>query len=936
MADLANGLIGLGMLTGTNAVADFAASVATVETRAQRKARAQFVTPATTPPWKAAAKTPPVQSQVAAIKAMTTIIDRNGTGTSGPLPDDVQTSFTTYKALDRLRLLAETAAKTTTGSAERSALQTAFAKGLGDLQAYLGSAPSTLVDLSFGATARQAQSIAVAPPSSLTATTITGKGVVDTRTSVIPGVTGAETLRIDLSTATAADSLIVDLDGETTLDGIADRINTAIAAVPRRDAAGAVIAAADGAPVPRWEVRIVPAKTGDRWGLSIERGGFETVAIDQPGAGDALMIARGIGDAGVSGAGVATGAMAVAGAHDSLAFGRIDDPSGAMTRRSFATLGAVDRPATERLKIAADTDKTGKTKATSLSAAIDAAAMVTDAQGFGYVVATVAGDIGANRIRGATDLALTKLDSEGAILWTRTLGAAGDARGAAVALAPDGSIVVAGTVTGGFDGATGDGDLLVARFDAQGDEQFSSLIRAPGLQRASAVAVAADGAIFVGGRTDAAGSAATIVHLDSSGRTIGQRLFDGVDSNSAGSGDRGSDGVRSLAVAADGTLLALTSEAGHAVVRRLGAGGVTTDLGRLDLGRGDARALAVADDGAIAVVGATDTALGGTQVNARGTGRDGFVARVDAALSGAGVTYLATGGEDQADSVAWLRGDIHVGGRTAGAMGGARTGMVDAFVARVDGATGAIDTVAQFGTAGVTAKAVQVAVAKGGDSILGALGLHRGTVTPTDSAALEAQTSLRAGDMFAIRVNGGAPARIVIAEGDTITTLADRVRHLVGSRVGSVTTPSSSAGRSLRIDMKPGNMIELVAGPGGRDALPGLGLEARRIAAPSATDPGAPRVTPGGRFGLDLSRTLRISDTRDAAAALARITQAISFTQSAYRSLYWDDTKALLADTPARSGQKGGSTAIARAQTANYRAALTRLSGTSATSSFGF
>ncbi len=936
MADLANGLIGLGMLTGTNAVADFAASAATVETRAQRKARAQFVTPATTPPWKAAAKTPPVQSQVAAIKAMTTIIDRNGTGTSGPLPDDVQTSFTTYKALDRLRLLAETAAKTTTGSTERTALQTAFAKGLGDLQAYLGSAPSRLVDLSFGATARQAQSIAVAPPSSLTATTITGKGVVDTRTSVIPGVTGAETLRIDLSTATAADSLIVDLGGETTLDGIADRINTAIAAVPRRDATGAVVVAADGAPVPRWEVRIVPAKTGDRWGLSIERGGFETVAIDQPGAGDALMIARGLGDAGVSSAGAGPGASGAAGAGDSLAFGRIDDPAGAMTRRTFATLGAVDRPATERLKIAADADKTGKTKATSLSAAIDAAAMVTDAQGFGYVVGTVAGDIGANRIRGATDLALTKLDSEGAILWTRTLGAAGDARGAAVTLAPDGSIVVAGTVTGGFDGATSDGDLLVARFDAQGDEQFSSLIRAPGLQRASAVAVAADGAIFVGGRTDAAGSAATIVHLDSSGRTVGQRRFDGVDSNSAGSGDRGSDGVRSLAVAADGTLLALTSEAGHAVVRRLGAGGVTTDLGRLDLGRGDARALAVADDGAIAVVGATDTALGGTQVNARGTGRDGFVARVDAALSGAGVTYLATGGEDQADSVAWLGGDIHVGGRTAGALGGARTGAVDAFVARVDGATGVIDTVAQFGTAGVTAKAVQVAVAKGGDSILGALGLHRGTVTPTDSAALEAQTSLRAGDMFAIRVNGGAPARIVIAEGDTITTLADRVRHLVGSRVGSVTTPSSSAGRSLRIDMKPGNMIELVAGPGGRDALPRLGLEARRIAAPSVTDPGAPRVTPGGRFGLDLSRTLRISDKRDAAAALARITQAISFTQSAYRSLYWDDTKALLADTPARSGQKGGSTAIARAQTANYQAALTRLSGTSATSSFGF
>jgi len=925
MADLSSGLIGLGLLTGTS-MADMASSAATIETRAQRRARLQFTTPATTPPWKTSATPPPVRSQVAAITALRSIIDRAAPGGSGPLPADVQTSFISYKALDRLRILAETAAGTTTGSRDRAALQKTFDRGLADLQAYLGSAPSDLVDLSFGSIARQVQSVAVAAPASLSATTIAGKGIVPARDAVLPGVAGTETLRIALSTTTSADSILVALDGATTLDGIADRINAAIAAVPRRDAAGAVELDAQGAPVQRWEVRIEPAKTGDRWGLSITRGGFETVAIDQVGAGDALMIARGVATPVTARPPVAPAPAAPAPATPapvvSVAIGRIDDPAGAMTRRSFATIAAVDTAATERLKFAADADKTGKTKATTIAASVATAAMATDAQGFSYIVGTSAGDLGANRADGADDLLLTKVDSEGAVVWTRMLGTTGSARGAAVTIGPDGGIVVAGTVAGGFDGGTSDGDMLVAKYDAQGDERFATLVCVSGPQQAAAVAVASDGTIYVGGQNGAADGNAVITRLDATGRVGERRVIDG------------SGSVRGLAVAADGALLALTGEAGRAVLRRIDGAALSRDLARLDLGRGDARALAVAADGGIAVVGAADAALDGVQVNARSGGRDAFVARVDSALQTAAVTYLGTSAEDQADSVAWLGGAIHVGGRTAGVLDTARTGDVDAFVARIDAATGAIAAVRQFGTAGTRADAVQVSAAPGGNSVLGALGLHRGTLTPTDSVTLEAQTALRAGDSFAIRVNGGPPTVIILTDTDTLTTLADRVRRLVGRRVGSVTTPSAKDGRSLRVDLKPGNAVEFVAGPVGRDALAKLGLPARRITAPAATDPAAPRIRPGGSFGLDLTATLRIDTRADAAAALARIKQAISFTQSAYRSLYWDDTKALLANDTPKSGRKPGSTAVEQKQTANYQAALSRLSSPS--TSYGF
>jgi len=721
MADLSSGLIGLGLLTGTS-MADMASSAATIETRAQRRARLQFTTPATTPPWKTSATPPPVRTQVAAITALRSIIDRAAPGGSGPLPADVQTSFTSYKALDRLRILAETAAGTTTGSRDRAALQKTFDRGLADLQSYLGSAPSDLVDLSFGSIVRQVQSVAVAAPASLSATTIAGKGIVAARDAVLPGVAGTETLRIALSTTTSADSILVALDGATTLDAIADRINAAIAAVPRRDAAGAVELDAQGAPVPRWEVRIEPAKTGDRWGLSITRGGFETVAIDQVGAGDALMIARGVATPVTARPPVAPApAPATPAPVVSVAIGRIDDPAGTMTRRSFATIAAVDTAATERLKFAADADKTGKTKATTIAASVATAAMATDAQGFSYIVGTSAGDLGANRADGADDLLLTKVDSEGAVVWTRMLGTTGSARGAAVTIGPDGGIVVAGTVAGGFDGGTSDGDMLVAKYDAQGDERFATLVRATGPQQAAAVAVASDGTIYVGGQNGSADGEAVITRIDATGRVGERRVIDG------------SGSVRGLAVAADGALLALTAEAGRAVLRRIDGAALSSDLAQLDLGRGDARALAVAADGSIAVVGAADAALDGVQVNARSGGRDAFVVRVDSALQTAAVTYLGTSAEDQADSVAWLGGAIHVGGRTAGVLDTARTGDVDAFVARIDAATGAIAAVRQFGTAGTRADVVQVSAAPGGNSVLGALGLHRGTLTPTDS-----------------------------------------------------------------------------------------------------------------------------------------------------------------------------------------------------------
>lgn len=182
-----------------------------------------------------------------------------------------------------------------------------------------------------------------------------------------------------------------------------------------------------------------------------------------------------------------------------------------------------------------------------------------------------------------------------------------------------------------------------------------------------------------------------------------------------------------------------------------------------------------------------------------------------------------------------------------------------------------------------------------------------------------------------MRVNGGALRRITIEADETLATLSTKISRITGEKA-IVTTPDSDGGKALNINTKPGNRIELIAGDEGRDALAKLGLPAGRMMAAPLSDEDAPQVTPGGSYGLDLTHALDLSTKEGAVLALKRIEGALSMTQTAYRSLYWDDTKALLVN--------GGTTDLSgtvspyqQAQIARYQDALARIS--SVTASFG-
>lgn len=859
--NLSNSLAGLSLLTGSNAYSGLAfGGGLTIETAAVRRAKAQFTTPATTPPWKAEPSSTPIPAQVSAIKRMKTIVDK--VSDKGATVPDAETSFITYKALDRLRLLAETAAKKTTSSTERAALDKTFAKGLADLQAFLGQAPNDKVQLAFAQPSRKVDSVAV--PSVAAGTTL-AKGIREARTTPLPGLTGTETFTLTISRGTTNDTVTVDLSTTPqppTLDSVAEAFNAAIGAIGG------------------WSTRFAVSKESGKWGLKLETPSLEQVSIQQTDAADSLVVATG---------------QTIAETPTAGRLVRFDDPAGTLELHTLNSIRAVDRVATETAKLS----QTEKDSAETVFAKTDANAIATDAQGYSYVVGTAAGDMGSNRLNGTSDLFLTKLDSEGKVVWQQTLGAAASAQGAAVSVAANGDIVVAGTVTGAFDGVTTDGDMVVARFSANGDEQFSTVVRTAGLDTANAVAVGNDGTIYVAGKSASGGGDAYITRIGATGLVQERRSID----------SGGGDSVKALAISADGNLLALTNENGTATLRKIQAGSLTTDMGSIALGARDARVMAVAADGQIAVGGAS--------------AGDGFVARIDVGLGSSSFTQLASSGTDQVDSLAFMNGDLYAGGRTTGALQSSRAGLVDGFVARIDAAGGAVESIKQFGQPTVTTEAVRVAAAAGGDTVLGALGLNRGTINPDVSVKLTSHTSLSAGDEFHIRINDGAMRRVTIEAGETLATLAKKISTLTG-RNATVTTPTDGKdGRTLRIEAKPGQEIELIAGAAGKDALGKLGIEPFRLAASLPLPADAPRVRPGGNYGLGLSHALDLTTLEGAGKALDQIKSAISMTQTAYRSLYWDSGKEALVN----GGTGGGRvSAYLQAQAGRYQAALDRLS----------
>ena len=122
---------------------------------------------------------------------------------------------------------------------------------------------------------------------------------------------------------------------------------------------------------------------------------------------------------------------------------------------------------------------------------------------------------------GKLDAWVLRLDSEGNVKWQKTYGGKRDDWAKAVALAPNGDIIVAG-YTKSF--GAGNGDAWVLRLDSKGNIKWQktygeNLIK----EEANAVVFVPNGDIIIAGETNSSGGDTLILSLDGNGNVIWQK-----------------------------------------------------------------------------------------------------------------------------------------------------------------------------------------------------------------------------------------------------------------------------------------------------------------------------------------------------------------------------------------------------------------------------
>lgn len=560
---------------------------------------------------------------------------------------------------------------------------------------------------------------------------------------------------------------------------------------------------------------------------------------------------------------------------------------------------------------------------------------VTGPDGSIYVLADITKPTDGQTIKGVSDVALLKFDSAGGLTYTRTLGAADEASGLGLAVSADGKVAISGAVTGalinGDDGADANkSDSFVTLLDAQGQEIWTERQGAREEDEATSVAFAADGSLYVLGRTKGSLSGST----SAGGWDSYLRAYDatGKLASTTQFGTSGDDKPAGLAV--DGTNVVVAGvEGGEVQMRRFDMTdpnrpvlSATRSLGSL----GGGSIAGITMDGGDIVIGGSSSgvlSIGGVTRGASGD-MDAFAARISADLNGGGdsIAYYGGTGADRATAMTVSGGKVWLTGTTKADLPGLdKLDKQDGFVAELDVGAGAVGFSQRFTAKDGIVAPTSIAVGATGASVLDRLGLPAGTVSYSDSQLITSATAARAGDQFQIKRGGSSAATTITIEAkDTLDTLAAKIRRATGYSV-KVDVATDGDNRVLKITpTNDRSTLEILGGKGGRDALEALGLQEGYVRKTETSKDGVVSPADGGTqiYGLKLARDLSIGSKADIKTTLDELSLAMSTIRKAYRDL---QTAATPKDPLA--GVKGEAPAYLKAQLANYQAGLARLGG---------
>ncbi|XBQ16427.1 MAG: hypothetical protein ABL308_00780 [Oceanicaulis sp.] len=822
--------------------------------------------------------------------------------------EDEKKLFALHQGIRKLQALSSAAGEKTASDTDRAFWSRRFTEGLAQLDSFFEGLDLEGVSVVKGEDLAKAESaLAIKRGESRYVGGAIHEGAFDAE---VAGLTGDVRFTISVRKNGVDTPIAVDLAdmGATprTLDNVAAHVNTQL------EAAG-MISRIERVKIGTPDENGVIA--GNSWGFEIKGVLTEKVSFTETAGAPAVWTA------GVSGADETAGGQLVR--WTDLASGGSFD---------FARRIEADPTVTET------TTEDGETKTSTTSNPLTVVATARGADGAIYVVGRTNSAVDGQAIKGEQDLVLQRWDSTGKKIWTRTLGAAGSAEGASVAVDASGNVIVAGSVTGalGETTALGGSDSLVVKYTAEGVEQWARRFGGTADDRANAVSVGADGTVYVSGEAKSA-----IGGVQSQGGTDGYVRAIAADGTTlytrAAEAGAGTERVRATTMAADGGLIVASEVDGRAVITKYAAGDDGTgapvwrrDLGSLDGGR--IGGVAADADGGVYLSGSAGAAFAsGAVVAANQGGRDAFLVRLadTGAVDGTEYTsFLGTADEDAASSVAVSNGKVYLAGKTTGALpGGTLDGARNAFAAGFDALTGAREWSRQISGRGGLAEAAGVVVDPTGDGALSKMGFPSRSVVYSDTRVITARSSVREGDFFYVSVDGGRKKKIEIAANETMRSLSFKLNAALVLD-GTADVRRSKDGDMLRITPKEGVTITLSRGSEGRDALQGLGL-------PEGTVRGKPSLLDGGDttadapkvFALELPARLSILDRDAALAATEALTEAQSKIQRAYRELTIDPALKALLDGP-QAGKRGGTVpAYLSAQVANYQAGLQRLLG---------
>jgi hypothetical protein len=748
--------------------------------------------------------------------------------------------FAVYKGLTRLQALAERSATETAVSGERASLNKRFQAGMTEIRSFLNDKGFEDLTLSFG---EKTSKVDTAYRKARTPSVYNAPSIVTGQsTDAISGLLGTESFNVTIAKSGGNQTIAMNLSeisGTVSIDSLISYMNGKLeaAGVYTRFSKTTVNGAKDTDP--------------KRIGLAIQ-----TVATERVGF-----------EAATTKAAVYVGAIA----------GGAANKTGQVTKLTDDATSSVSN---------------FTKKVTATGGVSEVKGTATDAEGNVFVVGSATEAVAAGIVQGSQDVFLRKYDSAGQLVWSRLLGASQSASGYAVAVDANGNVAIAGRVSEKLSStAVGGGeDSFVAKYDAEGREVFMRQISPVSDDTANALAFASDGSLLVAGQTKSAmsssvahngGTDAYLMKLSTTGSLNWVRHFGGT----------GDDRATSVGIASDGSAVVATVENGEAVVRKVGIADGTSDpvwsvnLG--SLGQGSLGAVSV-DGSAIYVAGSTtNTSLnaGGQAsiVSAHAGGSDGFVTRInDAGSSGtaAFTTYVGTAGQESGLGLVASNGSVYIAGSTSGDLSGTSSSAnADAYVRKLDSSGNTVWT-QQFENAAGASVATSLSVDPQGASVLDVLGLPRGKVAFDEARTITAGSSVRAGDHFFIRVNEGSKFKVTIDSGETMRSLARKINNVLLLK-GSAEV-SRTGGDGVKISAGEQNVVELLPGSKGFDALAGLGLEPIKLDATRKTASTAASVR---TFALGLKTDLAIDEKLKANTLTYQLGAAIEVIKTAYMAI---------------------------------------------------